>query len=118
VTGRLFCIEYIRRNRSMPGLPRQHLTAVRAAAAISRAELEGATLGSERLVFRPGSVRGGEHAFDIGSAGSAALVVQTVALPLALCDEASRVRIRGGTHVQWAPIYPLLAPATRARTSR
>jgi RNA 3'-terminal phosphate cyclase (ATP) len=111
LTGRPFCIEHIRRRRAKPGLLRQHLTAVRAAAAISSAELEGATLGSERLAFRPGPVRGGAHAFDIGSAGSAGLVVQTVALPLALCGEASQVRICGGTHAQWAPIYPFLEHA-------
>jgi RNA 3'-terminal phosphate cyclase (ATP) len=78
VTGRPFEIEKIRAGREKPGLMRQHLTAVLAAAEVGGAQLEGAALGSRRLVFRPGPIRAGDYAFRVGTAGSATLVLQTV----------------------------------------
>jgi RNA 3'-terminal phosphate cyclase (ATP) len=111
LTGTPFVLERIRARRPRAGLLRQHLTCVRAAAAICDAAVSGAVLGSPRLSFRPGRVRGGEHTFDIGSAGSVALVLQTLALPLALAPAPSRVVVRGGTHARWAPIAPFLEVA-------
>ncbi|HEX6242877.1 MAG TPA: RNA 3'-terminal phosphate cyclase [Polyangiales bacterium] len=111
ISGTAFTLERVRAGRKKPGLMRQHLTAVKAAAAIADAEVEGASLGSTRLSFRPGRVRAGDYEFDVGSAGSAALVLQTVALPLAIQAGPSRVRVRGGTHAQWAPIAPFLQEA-------
>lgn len=57
LTGRPVTITSIRKRRTKPGLLRQHLTAVHAAARISHAEVVGAELGSETLQFRPGAVR-------------------------------------------------------------
>lgn len=97
-------ITNIRANRSKPGLARQHLAAVRAAAAVCGAEVEGDALRSRALTFRPGSVRGGDFTFDIGSAGSATLVLQTVLYPLLLAaPERSHVTVIGGTHNPMAP---------------
>lgn len=110
-TGTPFVLERIRAGRAKPGLLRQHLTAVNAAAELSGATVEGAVLGSTRLVFRPGAVRGGDHDLDIGSAGSVGLVLQTIALPLLRADRPSRITIRGGTHALWAPAFPFLAQA-------
>ena len=110
-TGTPFVLERIRAGRAKPGLLRQHLTAVNAAAKLSGATVEGAVLGSTRLVFRPGPVRGGDHDLDIGSAGSVGLVLQTIALPLLHADRPSRITIRGGTHALWAPAFPFLAQA-------
>ena len=42
VTGRPFVIENIRANRRKPGLMRQHLAAVQAAAEVGAAEVQGA----------------------------------------------------------------------------
>jgi RNA 3'-terminal phosphate cyclase (ATP) len=110
LTGQPVRIEHIRAGRRKPGLRPQHLTAVRAAAALCGAGLEGDALGSETVTFAPGgTVRPGEHAFDVteaaegGSAGSVGLVLQTVLLPLALADGVSHLTLRGGTHVAWAP---------------
>ncbi len=111
LTGKPFIIDNIRGKRRKPGLMRQHLTCVRAAAEISDAEVEGAELRSSRLVFRPGKVRGGSYRFDIGSAGATSLVLQTLALPLALADTISDVTVTGGTHAKWAPPYPFLEQA-------
>ncbi len=54
VTGRTLCIRNIRAKRSRPGLMRQHLTAVLAAAQVCGARVEGAELGSQTLRFAPG----------------------------------------------------------------
>lgn len=117
ITGQPFTITGIRAGRAKPGLLRQHLTAVKAAAEICRATVEGAELGSQRLVFRPGTVRGGDYRFAIGSAGSCTLVLQTVLPALWFADGPSRVEVSGGTDNPSAPpadfirrvLEPLLA---------
>lgn len=115
LTGRALRIEKIRAGRDRPGLRPQHLTAVRALAAISDAETEGAELESRTLVFRPRTVpTPGSYSFDVaeaapnGSAGSAVLILQSLLLPLALAGGSSRLTLRGGTHVRWSPSFHYL----------
>jgi RNA 3'-terminal phosphate cyclase (ATP) len=96
-------IHSIRARRRNPGLQAQHLTALGALAEICGAQMEGAALGSQRVHFAPGAIRAGEYHFDVGTAGSAALVLQTILLPLALADGPSRIVLTGGTHVPWSP---------------
>src|SRR5215475_8910207 len=84
VTGTPFRIDNIRGNRRKPGLLRQHLTAVEAAAEVGEAEMEGAAIGGRTLVFRPRHVRPGRYAFSVGTAGSATLVLQTILPALAM----------------------------------
>ncbi len=103
LTGRHLQISNIRGGRNKPGLLRQHLTCVRAAVAISSGTVEGAELGSSHLSFTPGPVHGGEYVFDVGSAGSANLVLQTVLPPLLRAAEPSIVTISGGTHNRSSP---------------
>ena len=103
ITGIPFAIERIRAGRKKPGLLRQHLTAVQAAAAVCGAQVEGATAGSLQLRFQPGPIRGGDYAFAIGSAGSSTLVLQTVLPALWFADRPSTLRVSGGTHNPAAP---------------
>jgi len=103
LTGRSFRMFNIRARRARPGLRRQHLTALRAAAEICGAELSGASLGSASLEFKPGRIRGCERTFTTGTAGSATLVFQTVLYPLLHADEPSTLKIIGGTHNMAAP---------------
>jgi RNA 3'-terminal phosphate cyclase (ATP) len=107
-TGKAFRIENVRAKRERPGLLRQHLTAVLAAAEIGGAEVEGATLGSRTLTFTPGTVRPGEHRFVIGTAGSGTLVLQTILPALMTASAASRITIEGGTHNLAAPPFDFL----------
>ncbi|MEJ2700660.1 MAG: RNA 3'-terminal phosphate cyclase, partial [Desulfuromonadales bacterium] len=108
LTGTPFHIDGIRSSRRNPGLRPQHLQAVKAAAAVGRARVEGALLGSMNLLFEPGQARPGEYRFDIGTAGSTSLVLQTVFLPLALAQKPSLVTLIGGTHVAWSPSFHYL----------
>jgi len=108
ITGRAVRIEKIRARRRNPGLARQHLCCVRAACRICNGRAEGDQLGSGTLDFKPGPVRGGHYHFDIGSAGSASLVAQTILPALFCADRPSRVTIAGGTHNPWAPPYEFL----------
>jgi RNA 3'-terminal phosphate cyclase (ATP) len=105
--GRELVLFNIRAGRSKPGLQPQHLTAVRAAASISHAEVEGGAIGSTAIRFAPRGCYPGHYLFDVaeirGSAGSVSLVFQTVLLPLAFAGAPSTLTLRGGTHVPWSP---------------
>jgi len=118
VTAQPFAIERIRALRSKPGLARQHLTCVEAAAAVGKARVEGAELGSQRLVFKPVAVHAGDYRFAIGTAGSTTLVLQTVLPALLRAGAPSKVMLGGGTHNPLAPPFEFLqlafAPALRA----
>ena len=103
--GKPFEMLKIRANRDKPGLKRQHLTCVRAVAQICGAQVEGDEVGSMRLSFKPGKIKGGTYQFDIGTAGSVTLVAQTVIPVLLRAEEPSTVTITGGTHVPFAPIW-------------
>jgi RNA 3'-terminal phosphate cyclase (ATP) len=108
LTGKELRIANGRAKRSKPGLRPQHLAAVKAATKVSKASTEGASIGSQELVFRPGEISGGKYRFEIGTAGSTALVLQTVFLPLTQVQSASTVTITGGTHVRWSPSFHYL----------
>jgi len=108
VTGRPVTLTNIRAKREKPGLMRQHLTAVQAAAQIGSAKVTGAATGSTTLMFHPGAVTPGDYHFAVGTAGSATLVLQTV-LPALLCASGpSSLRLEGGTHNPWAPPFDFL----------
>ncbi|MBD9536014.1 RNA 3'-terminal phosphate cyclase [Stenotrophomonas sp. STM01] len=98
-----FTLQGIRAMRRRPGLMRQHLTAVTAAARVGNARVEGATLGATTLRFEPGEVQAGDYHFAIGSAGSATLVLQTLLPALWQAPAPSRIRVEGGTHNPLAP---------------
>lgn len=108
LTGQAFTMTNIRINRPRPGLCAQHLSAVQAAAKISRARVEGDRKGSLEIHFSPGPVMPGDYHFDIGTAGSTSLVLQTLLLPLALAPGASWLTVTGGTHVPWSPCFHYL----------
>jgi RNA 3'-terminal phosphate cyclase (ATP) len=108
ITGKGLHIENIRAARRNPGLAKQHLSCVHAATQICNGGCEGATLGSRTLDFQPGPIRSGNYHFDIGSAGSATLVIQTILPALFLTDGPSTITVTGGTHNPLAPPFDFL----------
>ncbi|HJZ83720.1 MAG TPA: RNA 3'-terminal phosphate cyclase [Polyangia bacterium] len=111
VTGTPFRMVNVRARRSRPGLLRQHLCALRAAAEVGAAEVSGAELGAREIEFRPGAAgaRAGEYTFSVGTAGSATLVLQTVLPALVRLVAASALTLEGGTHNPAAPPFDFLA---------
>jgi len=113
-TGQPFRIEKIRAGRKTPGLLRQHLTAVKAAAKISQAESAGANIGSTHLTFAPGKILHGDYQFAVGTAGSATLVLQTILPSLVVSgdqDQQTQLTLEGGTHNPFAPPFDFLVKA-------
>lgn len=115
LTGTPIEITNIRAGRAKPGLMRQHLMCVQASQQISNAVVTGAHLGSMAFTFTPNTVQAGDYTFDIGSAGSTSLVLQTL-LPALLftstdLNQKSTVTIIGGTHNPLAPTTDFLTEA-------
>jgi RNA 3'-terminal phosphate cyclase (ATP) len=112
ITGKPFRLHNIRANRNKPGLLRQHLIAVQAAAQICDAQgVNGIALGARELSFIPGQIKGGNYTFAIGSAGSCTLVLQTLLPALWHAQQASEIQISGGTHNAMAPPAQFLQQA-------
>ncbi|MBW1714589.1 MAG: RNA 3'-phosphate cyclase [Deltaproteobacteria bacterium] len=101
-------IHHIRGNRKKPGLRPQHLTGVRALARITGAGVEGATVDSCELVFEPGTITEGNYSFQIGTAGSTGLVLQTIIPVLLFGKTPSQIQVTGGTHVPLSPSFHYL----------
>lgn len=91
----------IRAKRKNPGLQSQHCTAINAVAKLCDAKLDGAELNSQEITFRPNQINTDSISLDIGTAGSIALVLQT--LMIAAYSHKLRIKIIGGTVNKWAP---------------
>jgi RNA 3'-terminal phosphate cyclase (ATP) len=111
LTGKAFRAINIRAGRPKPGLMRQHLAAVKAAADISGATVDGAELNGSAFSFSPGTAKAGDYHFAIGSAGSTTLLLQTILPPLMLATGPSTIILEGGTHNPYAPPFEFIARA-------
>ena len=96
-------ITKIREKRPNPGLQPQHVTAVRAIAAISNAETQGLAQGSRELEFRPHSHNSGTFRLDVGTAGSIPLMLQALMPCLNFSSDQITLELTGGTDVKWSP---------------
>lgn len=67
------------------------------------AKVHGAEIGSTCLEFEPGVVLGGQYVFDIGTAGSLTLLMQSVLPALTLSPVRTELCMTGGTDVRWSP---------------
>jgi RNA 3'-terminal phosphate cyclase (ATP) len=110
-TGRPVRFTRIRAGRARPGLMRQHLTAVQAAAAIGEAEVTGDAVGSGEVTFVPRGLRTGSFRFSVGTAGSTTLVLQAVLPALLLAPGPTELVLEGGTHNPSAPPFDFLERA-------
>ncbi|OGP78604.1 MAG: RNA 3'-terminal-phosphate cyclase [Deltaproteobacteria bacterium RBG_16_49_23] len=108
VLKRPILVHHIRAGRKHPGLQAQHLSAVRAIAEITRAQVEGAEFHSEKIRFIPQRVTPADYRVEVETAGSISLVLQALLLPLCLSQRKSRLTLVGGTHVDWSPPFHYL----------
>lgn len=109
ITGCGLKLFNIRKSRKKPGLMQQHLTCVNAVSEICNAEVWGNETGSTELNFVPQKIKSGHYSFDIKTAGSSSLVIQTLLPPLLFADKPSHIRIKGGTHVPFSPPYDYIS---------
>jgi RNA 3'-terminal phosphate cyclase (ATP) len=104
----------IRANRPKPGLRPQHLKAVEAAAMLGQAEVTGAGVGARELTFVPADFESRDLEVDIGTAGSAGLILQTLHLPLAMrAGGPVSLVVKGGTFNPMAPPFSFLETTWR-----
>jgi len=95
LTQQPFIIKNIRAKRPNPGLREQHLQAIRAVKALCDAEVYGDELYSKELKFIPDKISQKRLDVKISTAGSTALVLQT--LFLASLDNDLSIRVNGGS---------------------
>lgn len=93
----------IRAKRSNPGLRPQHITGIKAVAALCEAEVKGLRVGSREIEFIPRKRKAGVFRFDVGTAGSVSLVLQALLPVLAFAPGPCELHITGGTDVSWSP---------------
>ena len=119
LTGQPTRIFNIRAKRSNPGLRKQHATAIKVLANLFKAEVEGVSVGSKEVTFKPGSeVRSGNFTFEIGSAGSITLVLQSVTFALIGRKCKITLTIKGGTDVPFSPTFDYFKHCYLALLSR
>ena len=76
-----FTIKDIRKGRKEPGLKEQHLQTVRAAAKLCNAKIEGDKLHSTEISFIPRKITNTNLEVNVSTAGSTALVLQSLLIP-------------------------------------
>ncbi|MCX6767594.1 MAG: RNA 3'-terminal phosphate cyclase [Candidatus Micrarchaeota archaeon] len=103
LSGKPFHITGIRAGRAKPGLQPQHKACVEAVGKACGAAFQGAEIGSIELVFEPGEISGGSYRFDIGTAGSTTLLLQSLLPLLVFAPAVTRVELIGGTENPMAP---------------
>ncbi len=103
ITKQPIHLENIRRNRKVPGLRAQHLTAIRILQKVANAKVIGAELGSTELKFIPDDIKNLEIVEDVGTAGSISLILQVLIPVVSISQKKLKLTIRGGTDVPWSP---------------
>lgn len=108
ISGRPLQMIHVRANRSRPGLRPQHLRGLQELSKMSCADVDGDEPNSMEILFQPQAQPAGDRTIEIGTAGSTALLLHTLYLPLALHQPGGTLRLGGGTHVTGAPTFDYL----------
>lgn len=114
ITHRPVRVTRIRAGRQVPGLKRQHVSALGVLQKAFGGELQGASEGSSAVSFVPGDARLGELSLDMGTAASITLVLQAVVPAVALSGRTLRLELIGGTDVPWSPTFDYFAHVVRS----
>ena len=103
LTGKAIALKNIRLSRPNPGLQKQHLTSVQTLASLLHAETKHALPNSRELFFKPHNFSPADLAVNIGTAGSIALLFQTLVFPALKTKKPFVLKVFGGTDVPFAP---------------
>jgi len=103
ITKQPIHLENIRKNRKIPGLRPQHLTAITILQKITNAKVIGAEIGSTELKFIPGNIESLDLVEDVGTAGSIPLILQALIPVVAISQKKLNLTVKGGTDVLWSP---------------
>ena len=98
-------ITNIRANRPNPGIKPQHYVSINSLKRLCNAETKGLEIGSSTLTYKPDDFVGGDHKFDIGTAGSVTLAFQAIILASLKTDKIINIKLKGGTDVKWSPSW-------------
>ncbi len=112
VTGRPVEITNVRVNRPKPGLAPQHLAGLKCLARLFNARTTGLELGSTEIGFFPHAPAIAELEADAGTAGSVALMLQSLMIPIPFIRRRVDLSLTGGTHVPWSPSFDYLKHVT------
>jgi len=118
ITKQPIHLENIRKNRKIPGLRPQHLTAITILQKISNARVIGAEIGSTELKFIPNNIENLELVEDVGTAGSISLILQVLIPAVAISQKKLNLTIKGGTDVLWSPTIDYTKHVLREAYSR
>jgi RNA 3'-terminal phosphate cyclase (ATP) len=119
LAGQELRLTNIRARRDPPGLRPQHLRAVGAVTQLCQGTLEGGTVGSRELTFRPGRLpQTGHFAWDIGTAGSTTMLALALLPVAAFAQGPHTFRLTGGLFQDFAPSVFHLQHALLPRVGR
>lgn len=86
----------IRKGREKPGLMTQHLLEIQAISRLCSGKLEGDFLGSEEIEFSPGEIQTQDLNIKIETAGSIALILQSLIIPCLKALHPVKINFEGG----------------------
>ena len=118
ITKQPIHLENIRKNRKIPGIRPQHLTAIIILQKISNAKVIGAEIGSTELKFIPNNIESLELVEDVRTAGSISLILQVLIPVVAISQKKLNLTIKGGTDVLWSPTIDYTQHVLREAYSR
>jgi len=93
----------IRAGRPNPGLRPQHVGTIKIIASMCDAEVDGLSVGSPTILFKPKRLVASDMRYDIGSAGAITLLLQVAVIVAAKAEQKCNFEIIGGTDVKWSP---------------
>ena len=93
----------IRAKRPNPGLRPQHLAVLNIMQRIFGGQVINAKVGSTRVIFEFGSSIADKVAYNVGTAGSVTLILQSIVPAIAARKARLDIRLIGGTDVKWSP---------------
>jgi RNA 3'-terminal phosphate cyclase (ATP) len=102
-SGKRVEITNIRSKRPNPGIRPQHYTALKIMRDLFGGYIEGLQVGSTRVVISLKGPKAGNIRYNVGTAGSISLIMQSIVPAMLLADGESNIELIGGTDVKWSP---------------